>query len=280
MNIGEKIKLARTSKNMTQSQLSDGYITRNMLSAIECGKSSPSLDTLVNIAKKLDLPVSYFLSESDDYFEYRKIAVIGSIRKLYNDKDYKGAINLIEELNHTDDELDFLLTACHFELGKQAMLTGALITAKHHLKLSKVHCENTVYDTTRYKMLITLYTALAENIQSPMLEFNGEYYETLLRENIDFELYKYVIQDSEYPYTYSIFDNHRKAKLLMKDRKYNEALKLLNEIVDSKNSANYNSHVMFLVYTDMETCCKQLVDFENAYKYASKRLSMIEGFKA
>ena len=42
MNLGEKIKNLRISKNITQSALSGAKITRNMLSQIENGKAMPS----------------------------------------------------------------------------------------------------------------------------------------------------------------------------------------------------------------------------------------------
>ena len=54
MNIGNKIKTARKSKNMTQTELGRGIVTRNMLSAIESGKAKPSLDTLIKIAEKIE----------------------------------------------------------------------------------------------------------------------------------------------------------------------------------------------------------------------------------
>ena len=69
------------------------------------------------------------------------------------------------------------------------------------------------------------------------------------------------------------------AKNLMRLRKYREATVLLKEIEERKNLATYNAYMIFGVYSDLENCYKQLADFEQAYKYAAKRLSLIEGFK-
>jgi hypothetical protein len=42
----------------------------------------------------------------------------------------------------------------------------------------------------------------------------------------------------------------------------------------------HNAYITFGVYSDLEICYKQLFDFENAYRYTSKRLSLIEGFQS
>ena len=102
----------------------------------------------------------------------------------------------------------------------------------------------------------------------------------MLRSSFDLELYHYIINDSNYEHKSSIYLKHKAARELIKNRNYLEAIKALNEIISERNSETYNAHLMFLVYTDMEFCSKQLMDFESAYKYASKKLSMIEGFKA
>ena len=57
MKIGEKIREARIERGLTQSEVAADKITRNMLSAIESGKASPSLDTLLHISSRLDIPV-------------------------------------------------------------------------------------------------------------------------------------------------------------------------------------------------------------------------------
>ena len=72
MLLGEKIKAARRSKKITQSQLAGDKVTRNMISRIETGTANPSLDTIKYLAQRLSLPVSYLLSEDDDLFFYEK----------------------------------------------------------------------------------------------------------------------------------------------------------------------------------------------------------------
>ena len=73
---------------------------------------------------------------------------------------------------------------------------------------------------------------------------------------------------------------HVMAKLQIKERNYQAAIKLLSEAEDMAKSNGYNSYVVFGIYSDLELCYKQLYNFEKAYLYSTKRMSMLEGFKS
>ncbi|MEG1878624.1 MAG: helix-turn-helix transcriptional regulator [Pseudoflavonifractor sp.] len=64
MTLGQKIKAARLTQNMTQKELVGDYITRNMLSKIENDSATPSVRTLEFLAGALGLPTGYFLSDA------------------------------------------------------------------------------------------------------------------------------------------------------------------------------------------------------------------------
>ena len=53
--LGKRIKEARLSKKMTQSEVVGDFITRNMLSQIESGSATPSVKTLEYLCKVLEL---------------------------------------------------------------------------------------------------------------------------------------------------------------------------------------------------------------------------------
>lgn len=278
MTLGEKIKKARCEKRLTQSALCEDKITRNMLSAIECDKATPSLDTLSFLADALSIPLAYLLSDDDDMFFYRKKECIDEIKNAFSQKKYKECIDLISLLERTDDELAYILAQSHFEIGRQYVLKGSLKTGYENLMLSKDFASKTIYDTSKTEARILIYSALAKNIQSPLLEFDTGYFEEAL-DSFDFEFYKYLIGDRQYSFRNSIFNNHMKAKELLKSRKYIEAIPILKLIESEKTPETYNSCVMFSVYSDLENCYKQIADFENAYRYASKKMSLIEAFK-
>lgn len=64
MHLGERLKNARIEAGLSQKQLCGDRITRNMLSLIEHGSATPSMDTLQYLSQRLGKSVSYFLGES------------------------------------------------------------------------------------------------------------------------------------------------------------------------------------------------------------------------
>lgn len=63
---GKRIKEARISKKMTQSEVVGDFITRNMLSQIESGAATPSVKTLEYLAETLDIPISELMPRGDE----------------------------------------------------------------------------------------------------------------------------------------------------------------------------------------------------------------------
>ena len=67
MNIGNAIKLCRTQKGYTQSQLSEkSNISASYLSLLEKGKRDPNLSTLQDISTALDVPTSILMFLASD----------------------------------------------------------------------------------------------------------------------------------------------------------------------------------------------------------------------
>ena len=97
MKLGEKIKLIRKSKGISQEELASTLkINRNFLSRIETGKSEPTASILKNIAKLFNIDLNSLLdvknipTDSDD-----KIKYITENCKNLNDKDIDFIIRII-----------------------------------------------------------------------------------------------------------------------------------------------------------------------------------------
>lgn len=280
MTIGEKIKNARIQKKLTQSELAGEKITRNMLSLIESGKCSPSLDTLEYLSHSLDLPLAYLVSPENDLFHFRKKEKMYAIKNALEIKNYNVVISLIHGMDGLDDELAYILAFSYFELGMTSTMGGSFVSAKKYFDRCLEYSNKTNYDTKRYEAIVPLYYSIIKNVNSPLLEFEETLFINKMQNAFDYEFYRYLILDLYYPFTQFLYKEHTRAKILIKERKYQEAIKVLTNIEDTRGNYGRNAYVMFGVYTDLEQCYKQIADFENAYRYASKRISLLEGFQS
>ncbi len=279
MTLGEKIKAVRQQKRLTQAELASDVITRNMLSAIENNKATPSLDTLRHISAELDTPLPYFLSDDDDLFLYMKADRMPSIITSLKQENYNSCINQVVKFDRLDDELSFILAKCYFELGITSVKNGSLKTAESQLLQSIDYSQKTAYDTERFTAVAPLYLAICHNVSAPLLEFDEKRFLEGAYRTFDFEFYKYVVLDLSYEYTNPLYKKHMAAKALMKEKQYTEAIRILTEIEHERKRMGFNAYVTLCVYGDLDTCYRQILDFENAYKYATKRLSLLEGFQ-
>lgn len=279
MTLGEKIKSERRRLGLSQTQLAGDKITRNMISAIESDKANPSISTLSYLAERLSVSLSYLFAETEDALIQRRYALIGDAKNDFKATRYKECIEKILNIGFVDDELAYMLAISYFNLGKSAVFLGEVSVAKRCFLDFEKYADMTVYDTSVQKSLTVMYSAIASNIQSPLLDFDIKAFEDGLRLGFDFEFYRYLMQDFDYKYTNITFARHLEAKNAIKERKYNTAISLLNSIENEKNSNSYNAYVVLGIYNDLENCYKQLFDYENAYRYATKRLTLLEAFK-
>ena len=279
MTLGQKIKTVRVDKKITQSALAKGQITRNMLSAIENDKAQPSLTTLRYIASALEVPLEYLISESDDLSFYLKKEKIESIRFAFKTEKFKYCIKLILDVPVLDDELYYLLALCYAKLGIACAKSGSLVSAKEYFELFSSAAENTIYNTDVQKCDILPYRAISENVSTPLLLFDTNEYINCRDGILDNEFYNYLIMNVTYPYKNRLYRTHLEAKQLIRERKYANAISILSQLVENKSEEEYNAYAIFSIYAELDNCYKQMLDFENAYRYAAKRLSMLEAFK-
>lgn len=102
MTLGEKLRTARREAGLSQRQLCGDTITRNMLSQIENGNANPSMATLAILASRLGKPLSWFLEET----QTGNAALMARARKLWEDRDYKGAREVLSEYQKPDENFD------------------------------------------------------------------------------------------------------------------------------------------------------------------------------
>ena len=122
MELGTRLRQARTEAGLSQRQLCEGLITRNMLSQIENGSARPSMDTLRQLAARLGKPISYFLEEKTVYSP--NLAVMEQARNAAG----QAVLDTLEAYRGPDAQFDrerWLLEALTcLELARQALDSG------------------------------------------------------------------------------------------------------------------------------------------------------------
>ena len=280
MTLGERIKQARIERGMTQSELAGEVITRNMLSRIETGDAQPSLDTLMYIAKRLGIPAGFLLLDKDDALLSVYEDEVAVARLLFGDAKYKECIARLDGISHKNDEIHLLYAYSHFYIALDYFKGGSMKSAARNFSSALDYAEKTVYDTSKIECSSLLYLAVCDNINLPLLNFDKEKYLALAYDTVHYDFYKYLTQDTDHIYENQQYQEHITVKRLIKERKYEDAIAILSSIEDNKHSYPPNAYLMISVYADLEICYKNLLDFEHAYKYSSKRLSLIEGFSS
>ncbi len=281
MTLGSKISELRKKMNMTQSELAGNEITRNMLSSIENGAALPSLSTLCYLAERLEIPVGYLLDEKGDLLSYKKMELLPAMKRLFEKERYKELLKLWEtRLGETDDELALLLAEASVAYGFQLLFGGSLSTLFKTVTRAKDFCDATAYPTEHIRAKIELLRAIADNVQAPRFELDTALYDKLAQSALASDLYFYITEsDMEYTYADSVLREHMMAKRLMKEGKYADAVESLELLEAQKTHASLGAFILFRIYADLEHCHKELRNFELAYRYSGKRLSLLSAFR-
>lgn len=97
MKLGEKIKLLRKGKKISQEELANMLkINKNYLSRIETGKSEPTSSVLKNIAKIFNIDLNSLLDiNNNDIENTDKIKYIVENCKYLNDSDLDFIVRII-----------------------------------------------------------------------------------------------------------------------------------------------------------------------------------------
>lgn len=285
MSIGTKIKSLRKLKGMTQAELSNGIVTRNMLSSIENGNATPSLDTLIAIAKRLGVPAGYFLYEDSADPNYIKSAYIDEIKALFRNREYADCIRICEvDLPEIDDEIALVLAECHAHLARSNCNTGNFSLAAKHIASAQEYAKKTLYQTEHITIMTSFLSLLMERIH----DF-GIGHRITEKVPLDFPLVDYLYIKALDLYnsgkeieanalrlklTATSLSEVKQEHLLAKEQIYEGDITTALERLFSIEKSRADSLSLFMlcsIYQDMEYCFNLQEDFRMAYVYFKKR---------
>lgn len=254
---GKKIRELRVGQKMTQAQLADGFITRNMLSQIENGLASPSLSTLEHIAERLGVPTEYFLSENTELSSFRKLASADRIKSAFARGDYAECIELLTE--YGDDESELLLSMCYCEMGRKQYSDGELFSARKNFTEAINHSGRSVF-AFEANIIAEKYVNVIDYVlgrgEPPAPRFDNCAYVAMIAGKSTFST------------------RHGDAKKLMSEGKFEEAEKKLGALLSEAKECGVISEYYLLA--DLEACLEKKGDFERAYSCADRRLALSE----
>lgn len=166
MELGQKLKTARLDAGLSQRQLCDGIVTRNMLSQIENGTAHPSMDTLRRFATRLEKPVSYFLEDEAVTSPNQKL--MEKARKGFKNREFSHTLGALEDYRSPDvvfdGEYHLLLALCRMELARLALEENRMPYAQTLLEQAAEAAEKTAYFTPpmeRERLLLLAQTGAA-----------------------------------------------------------------------------------------------------------------------
>ncbi len=282
MTRGEKIKERRLALGMTQRELADTRMTRNMVSEIESDNATPSLTNLLYLAERLEVSPAYLLDPSMTLYADKKARWEKQIHTLFHAKKYAECLSLAENKigSDYDSSLSYLLAcACLYE-AESCAAGGSVNTALSLLTRMETLIQGTDLDTSHLTARAILCRALSEDPLTPHYALDEEAYLSAVSHASGEELFHYLQNDTGYPYQSSVLQSHIEGKQLMKEYKYTEAIAVLNRIIERRLTEQISVLIIYRVYSDLETCYRERKDYENAYKCAGKKHSLLTSFRS
>lgn len=263
MDLGEKLRQTRLDAGLSQRQLCEGIVTRNMLSLIENGAAKPSMETLRLFAARLGKPVSFFLEE--DALTSPNRTVMETARRLYDEGKYDAMMLVLEEYRTPDPVFDrekgWLQVLTLLKLAEQAVREKRYPYALELLGRAE---QKPVYfrEELDRRRLLLLGKIPGQKVADKLPSLDEE---LLLRageafRSGDTDRAEHLLEAAE-DHTGADW-NLLRGRIFLKEKHFQEAAACL-----SLAEKEYPKETIPL----LETCWRELGDYRKAYEYACKR---------
>ncbi len=284
INIGARIRELRSEKGLTQQALAGEFITRNMLSLIENGVSSPSLATLEYLAERLGIPMGYFFTSTpEEEKSYRKSAVMEELKRAYAARDYMTCTELCTALPtaYADDEISMIGAVSYMKAAVLYAERYAMSRASHCLSRASYYSNKTLYLDPSFYQALLYYTELFRSLNtdeipevltdlahaSPMVPYEMILYFGILKRarRLSVPIAPYL--------NGTVQEKHIQAVMLMHEESYGKALVLLKALTQD---ASLPYFMRYRVYNDLESVSEKTGDLRSAYVSARKKLELMQ----
>lgn len=279
--IGDKIKELRQKKNMTQAELAGNAITRNQLSQIENNKSQPAIPTLLELAKRLDVPAAYFFADTGDLDAFRKIGAMDKIRRYYANGEYAKCLSRLHDLGVSDDETELLFAKSCLARGIEKYRAGYLKSALSHFTDTVSHAQKSIYADASVVQTAENYICVIQsvgekgNCELPALEHTDDgtlgvladisYVRALSEKNAFFA----------YASSFPLYAEHLEARAEVDKGDFLSVTDKLRSILSRCDEERF-AVMKYYVLCDLEFCTSRAGDYKSAYECSTARISLAE----
>ncbi len=291
MTLGEKIRTLRLARGVTQAELCDDVITRNMLSRIENGAALPSLPTLQHLANTLGVSSGYFLDEGDELLPYRKLKLMPEIKKRYREGDFAACLTLCNELE-SDDESTLITAECLYQIGTRLFREERMRSAESFFERAVKACRSCIYDLSHIEKKAQEHLSAIGHARAGRLPDFPPAENTPYAEEVEYYLYVYMLyvtRNTRYDLASAIYDTikfsnvlyrkHINARLSLAARNSSRAISLLGEVVASFSSTQCDPLFRLNVLSDMESISNTTGNYEEAYKCLVMKNELLASFE-
>lgn len=297
LTLGQKIKAIRKEQGLTQAELVEDRITRNQLSLIENGINNPSISTLEFIAQRLNVPMSYFLS-NDDFSLHKCQRLFTKTEALLENEDFKSVVTEIEAFFESISKRDnsnmgdflgrlyALLGIAYWKLERPEAKETLLTALKYLEKSDQIsylcktynylgvisNVENDIkqaehYLSTAYKLIVNV------NLENVILKLNLAYNLVFiyLKQERYAEIINFISDNLKFARMYKIFHNYGKFNMLlsiayMYTFNYKQAIMCTQKAIEYFQFSDDEVN-KYASYTNLGIFYRLSDDIENSLKY-------------
>ena len=287
--LGERIKNLRLQKMMTQKELCGSRITRNMLSAIENGYANPSVETLIYLAGRLNVSPGILLTDNENDFSFKKMAVIENIRQAFKRSSFSICIELCTEIPE-DDEVNYILAKSYLAIAKDSFDQGNLREMCILLDKAVQYSEKSSYSDSSVSSIASRYFKYVNEISQSLFSYSVSDDRTWTDDasSLNDEFCRYLLaidtlkgktDINGLPKTIFNFKNQQYAKHITAIEKVNQndlegAMLLYKELIYGQTELAIP--IMYNIIHEAELCSKDLNNYKDAYEFSNSCISLLD----
>lgn len=287
MSLGTKIRELRKAHGLTQTALSDGIVTHGMLSRIERDDVTPSLETLLALSDRLDVPPGFLLDPESDLLPAERARAMRTATARFAAGRYAECLEVFEKTGHApESECAAIYVYAAYRVGLEAFYAGDFPTARQRLGAAKSALPAAVPLAEVAPERIDFIFLLMEHIDDleavvplaadkPDFGFQPALFFSMLRrvEAKESDTVRALLALDCLDAPYAAFIG---AKLKILDYKFIDAILTLRPIAASSELPRFLS---LLACAAVENCCKTCEDYKGAYEIRDRREQLLASVK-